>query len=63
MSEKPRNYKYGLLPPTENRELALEQLRLAHQFREALVDVELARRAAREAALRQHCPGLAELEV
>lgn len=39
-------YKYGLLAPTENADLVRQQMRLAHRYRNTLVEIERARRAA-----------------
>lgn len=41
-----RVYKYGLLPPTTNAPLVREQLRAGHVYRNQLVEIERARRAA-----------------
>lgn len=41
-----RVYKYGLLPPTVNAELVREQMKLAHKFRNQLIEIERARRGA-----------------
>ncbi len=38
-------YKYGLRAPHENRDLALADLRLAHEYRNKLIEIERARRA------------------
>lgn len=44
-------YRFGLLPPHENEALVREQMRLAHRYRNDLVQIERARRAVvREAA-------------
>lgn len=41
-----RVYKYGLLPPIENAALVREQMRLAHRYRNTLVEIERGRRNA-----------------
>ena len=38
-------YKYGLRPPTGNRQLVIDQMRAAHKYRNTLVEIERARRA------------------
>ena len=38
-------YKYGLRAPHENRDLALADLRLAHEYRNKLIEIERTRRA------------------
>lgn len=43
-------YRYGLLPPIENADEVRQQMRLAHNYRNTLVEVERARRAALRAA-------------
>ena len=43
-------YRYGLLRPTENAELAREQMRLAHVYRNTLTYIERGRRDAIRAA-------------
>jgi Putative transposase DNA-binding domain len=56
-------WKYGLTAPTEQRELVLSQLRLAHEYQCALVRIERGRRA-RERTIRAEHGGetLAALE-
>lgn len=54
-------YQYGAFEPTENLPVVREQMRLAHRYRNALVDIELKRRADAEAVLRTHHPELREL--
>lgn len=39
-------YQYGLLPPIENADIVREQMRLAHRYRNTLVEIERGRRAA-----------------
>lgn len=47
-------YRYGLRTPHENLELVLSQLRAAHKYRNALVEIERARRSAVRAAEEQY---------
>jgi hypothetical protein len=47
-----RIYSYGCLPPTAGAELLDEQLRLAHRYRNLLVEIERTRRERVQAALR-----------
>jgi hypothetical protein len=58
-----KNYNYGLRSPVENRDRVLDQLRLASAYRNKLVEIELARRAATDETLRELCPGLLECEA
>lgn len=58
-----KNYTYGLQAPVENRDRVLDQLRLANVYRNKLVEIELARRAATDDTLRELCPGLLECEA
>lgn len=58
-----KNYTYGLRPPTGGRDRVLDQLRLASIYRNKLVEIELARRAATDETLRELCPGLLECEA
>ena len=55
-----RVYRYGLLPPIEGAERVRQQLHAAHVYRNALVEIERGRRAARRAVLAEHgdLPGL-----
>jgi hypothetical protein len=55
-------YRYGLLPPSENAALVHEQMRLAHVYRNKLVEIERRRRAAQREAL-SALPSIAELEA
>jgi hypothetical protein len=55
-----RVYKYGLLPPTLNEPLVREQMRSAHRYRNQLIEIERARRAAVRAIYAAH-PTLAAL--
>lgn len=41
-----RVYRYGCLAPTENAQLVHDQMRAAHRYRNQLVEIERARRAA-----------------
>ena len=58
-----KNYTYGLRPLVENRDRVIDQLRLASAYRNKLVEIELARRAATDDTLRELCPGLLECEA
>ena len=58
-----RVYKYGLLPPTENNDLVRAQLRAAHVYRNALVEIERARRAATRTAMKEIHADLLVLEA
>ena len=49
-----RVYKYGLLPPIQNADLVRDQLRLAGRYRNTLVEIERARRAALRPVLSAH---------
>lgn len=44
-----RVYRYGLLPPFENGDVARDQMRLAHRYRNMLVEIERGHRAAARA--------------
>jgi hypothetical protein len=57
-----RVYKYGLRPPIQNEPLVQEQMRAAHRYRNTLVAVEQARRAAVRAVRSAH-PEIAVLEA
>jgi hypothetical protein len=57
-----RVYKYGLLPPIRNESRVQEQMLAAHRYRNTLVAVERARRAAVRAVRSAH-PEIAALEV
>src|SRR5271167_4725493 len=39
-------YRFGLLPPTENAAVVRRQMRLAHDYRNLLVEIERGKRAA-----------------
>jgi len=56
-----RVYRYGAREPLDV-ELVREQLRLAHQYRNVLVAIELTRRAEIDAALARLAPDLASVE-
>lgn len=59
-----RNYVYECKPPTgESRRLIEEQMRLAHRYRNALVETERRRRTRVDSAVREVCPALAEVEA
>ena len=58
-----KNYTYGLRSPVENHDRVIDQLRLASVYRNKLVEIELARRAATDDTLRELCPGLLECEA
>lgn len=60
-----KNYVYGQSrdPEPQHAEAALEQMRAAHRYRNTLVELELARRSAVEAALRERYPRLAALDA
>jgi hypothetical protein len=49
-------YKYELKRPTANESLVREQLRLAHEYRNKLIEIERARRASSRAAIETHEP-------
>ena len=57
-----RVYEYGLLPPTLNASLVLEQMKLAHHYRNKLVEIERQRREAVRAIMASH-PDVAPLEA
>jgi hypothetical protein len=56
-----RVFKYGLLAPTVNGPMVLEQMLLAHRYRNVLVEIERERRATVQAVLALH-PDMAPLE-
>jgi len=58
-----KNYTYGLRPPVVGSEMVLEQMKLAHQYRNKLCEIELHRRARVDDTLRDLCPGLLECEA
>ena len=55
-------YSYKAFAPTLNGDLVWDQMRKRHLFRNQLVEVEHKRREKCEAAIRQHCPRIAELD-
>lgn len=57
-----RVYSYGAKAPTLNYDLAIEQMRLAHRYRNHLVEIERARRLEHDLFLEEVCPELAEIE-
>lgn len=57
-----RVFKYGLLAPTVNGPMVLEQMLLAHRYRNVLVEIERERRASVQAVLALH-PDMAPLEA
>lgn len=57
-----RNYTYGALRPTEGLDAVLEQFRLAHRYRNALVAQELERRKRVENLLQELFPVLLDIE-
>lgn len=56
-----KNYNYGAKTAIENWEAAREQFRKAHQYRNKLVELELARRRQTEELIKQLVPELSEL--
>lgn len=57
-----RTFAYGLLRPTESADLVDDQMRLAHRYRNVLVEIEIERRDAIRKALASH-PDTAPIEV
>lgn len=57
-----RVYAYGAKAPIENAPVVREQMRLMHKYRNRLVELELARRAAVEQVILTHNPTLVEIE-
>lgn len=62
-SKPSRIYSYGASVPTEGRESVIEQLKLAHRYRNNLVELELERRKRVDDTLAKLCPELAHVEV
>lgn len=62
MASATKNYAYRLGSPTTGTDIVHEQLRRASDYRNKLVEIELRRRAAVDAVLREMCPGLVECE-
>jgi len=58
-----RNYSYGLLPPTQGRDLVCEQIAGAAKYRNKLAEIELERRKQTDETVRKHVPGLLECEA
>lgn len=58
-----RVYRYGLLPPQVGSDLVDEQIRLAHRYRNALVELELERRRRYREIRARLCPEIAMLEA
>lgn len=56
-----KNWTFGALAPSTNHDAVVEQMRLAHKYRNTLVALELARRAASEETIRRLSPEYAEL--
>lgn len=56
-------YSYGALKPVTNLAKVDEQLLLAHRYRNKLVELELARRQAVQAAVTQHFPEYAQAQT
>lgn len=57
------NLTLGAVGPLDGLALALEQMRFAHRFRNKLCEIERTRREKTDAAIRQHSPELADLEL
>lgn len=51
---KTRVYRFGLLAPSQNNDLVRTQMRLAHKYRNRLVEIERAKRAEIRALLSSH---------
>lgn len=63
-SKPARNLKFGCRSPEgKSAELVREQMRLAHKYRNRLVEIELARREVVAAALRELAPDVLRLET
>lgn len=63
-SKPARNLKFGCRAPSgQSGELIREQMRLAHKYRNRLVEIELARRDAVASALRELAPDVLRLET
>lgn len=56
-----RIYSYGASAPTEGLDLVMEQMRLAHVYRNKLVELERARRVRVNDTIQQLCPRLDQL--
>lgn len=57
-----RIWSYGANPPLENADVVNEQMFLAHRYRNALVEVELGRRAKVDLALRRSSGSLGTID-
>lgn len=55
-------YKFGLLPPVVNADLVHRQMLEGHRYANDLVAIDRGRRDAIRLAMREHAPGLVELE-
>lgn len=53
-------YQYGLASPHEELDRILDQMRVAHRYRNSLVEIERGRRAAERTMLAHHGPLVAE---
>lgn len=62
-SEPTKLFSFGADEPTENLEVVREQMRLAHKYRNVLVEIERARRIRVDGALRGLSPDLVECET
>lgn len=58
-----RNYRYGILAPTENADVVEDQFRRAHAYRNQLVEIERARRDRGAAAIEEAFPTVGHLAV
>lgn len=56
------NLSYGLKPPTANAELVARQMRLAHQYRNLLIEIERKRRERVEQAMAEQFAAVAQVE-
>lgn len=60
--EPSRIFSFGAFQPTENLDLVIQQMKLAHNYRNALAKRELERREQVEAALRVVDPGIVVID-
>lgn len=58
-----KNYCFGAAAPVSNFKSVSDQMFFAHRYRNRLVELELARRAASEEVIRRLHPGYAELAI
>ena len=58
-----RIYSFGGKAPTEGLELVIDQMWLAHRYRNKLIEIERGRRAKVDAALLELCPELVQVEA